>query len=225
MDFSAPLSKVPDYQIYKLRSDLRQARESLGKFVGKRDQLQEQIQAANDRIKTATEQIGLSDKVLRLLQLCSEYARQRVKGRLEEIVGKALTVAYGGNNQLIIDLQVRAGRPEVDYYLLSAGVKTRLVKPNYGRGGGKLDVISLAMRLAILELEATPGPLFLDEFGKHMDKDAAPNAAYFLKEYAKAFNRQIIINTHNNALAQVGDVSIHISRPNESGGSEVIQDD
>jgi len=69
-------------------------------------------------------------------------------------------------------------------------------------------------------MEGITGPLFLDEVGKHVSKEYAPNVAYFLKQYSAQFNRQIVLITHNADLAEIGETSISVTRK-PSGESEV----
>ncbi len=178
--------------------------------------MQKQYDEAIIRKTEAEKQLGQYDLVQILLQKTSDYARQQAKTRIEAIVSEALNVVYGGNHHFVIDLVVRSNRPEADYYLSCDGVVTQLKPPDYGRGGGKIDVITLALRLAITEILQIPGPLFLDEVGKHIDKiedgdnTAIENLAYFLQQYSHQFGRQIILITHNDTLASIGDKGLRV---------------
>ncbi|MPN42166.1 hypothetical protein SDC9_189722 [bioreactor metagenome] len=127
---------------------------------------------------------------------------------------------FGKNYQFRLTLEVRSNRPEVDYWLESEGVITQLKPPDYDKGGGVVDVITLALRLAIGELSGVQGPIFMDEVGKHVSAEFAANVAYFLKEYSQKFNRQIILITHNEALAEIGEVSLAVT---QSNGKSVVK--
>lgn len=155
-----------------------------------------------------------------LLQKTSDYARQQVKARIEDIVSEALNVVFGGNHRFMIELSLKGNQPVAEYYLNDETTLTKLEKPDYDRGGGKVDIIALALRLAVGEMENVDGPLFLDEVGKHVSKEYAPAVAYFLKEYSANFGRQIILITHNADLAEIGEVSLQVKR-SSSGESEV----
>lgn len=202
------------YQVNKVKLDLTTAVKKLAAKEGQRDLLWIQKGAAENRNAAASNQLEMFDKVLILLQKTSDYARQQIKGRVEELVSQALNIIYGGSHQFTIDLVVRSNRPEADYILNENGVVTHLVKPDYDNGGGKVDIISLALRLAVDELVGDQGPLFLDEVGKHVDGEAAVNLAYFLKQYAEKFNRQIVLITHSSILAEVGDISYGVTKVN-----------
>jgi DNA repair ATPase RecN len=60
----------------------------------------------------------------------------------------------------------------------------------------------------------------MDEVGKHVSAEYAPNVAYFLKQYSEQLGRQVVLITHNDHLAAVGDYSLRVSQ-NSKGISEV----
>lgn len=211
---------LSSYRIMSTKSDVTRLKTKLLQDKAKKDLLIQHKQKALDTIAEATVQIGIFDKVQILLQKTSEYARQQAKDRIESVVSEALNVVFGGNHSFVIDLGIRAGQPVADYWLNDGSTFTKLEKPDYDRGGGKVDIISLALRLAIGEMEGITGPLFLDEVGKHVSKEYAPNVAYFLKQYSAQFNRQIVLITHNADLAEIGETSISVTRK-PSGESEV----
>ena len=208
------------YIIDKIKLDVRQARQKVTAMAAKRDLLIEQQDAEIMRSAEVSRTLDLNEKVQRILQLTSEFARQQAKSRIEEIVTSALTVVFGKDYKFRLSLEVRSSRPEVDYWLESEGIVTQLKPPDYDRGGGVADVVSLALRLAVTELSEVRGPVFLDEVGKHVSAEYAPNVAYFLKEYSEKFGRQMILITHNEALAEIGEVSLTVSQTN---GKSVVK--
>lgn len=173
------------------------------------------------KLAEAERKLNVYDQVNILLQKTSDFARNTVKSRIETVVTQALTVIFGQAYTFTIDIVERAGRPECDYYLNDGDVITKLEKPDYSRGGGIVDGVSLALLLALGELTGNSGPLFLDEVGKHISAEYAENVAYFLKEYSYKFNRQIVLVTHNVVLGQAGDVSVSVRKV--KGDSEVLQ--
>jgi DNA repair exonuclease SbcCD ATPase subunit len=205
---TAPYSS---YRINKAKADIRVAANKIQGSIGKRDLLLDQkADSEADKLK-AEKEIGTFDLVQILLDKTSAYARAQAKGQIEDTVSDALNVVFGGAHRFIIQLETRSNRPEVDYFLDNGETITQLVKPDYDNGGGYVDVITTALRLAIAELEGAPGPLLMDEVGKHIDAEHSGNMAYFLKEYAKTFGRQIILITHNKKLAEVGDLNLEVT--------------
>lgn len=210
------------YELQKAKADIRNAREKITAKIAQRNLLQEQLEDAESRKKRAEEQLLKYDLVQILLQLTSEYARQQAKQRIEEIVTSALTVVFGKDYEFRIEITTRANQPVADYYLESEGIVTQLKPPDYDRGGGVADVVSLALKLAVAELSGVNGTLMLDEVGKHVSQEYAPNVAYFLKQYSEQFNRQIVLITHNAALAEVADHSLGVTQSNGRSKVEVI---
>lgn len=202
------------YKLQKIKADLRTAANKIAAKEGQRDLLKQQKAAARTAWDAAEQRLGAYDLVQILLQKTSDYARQQAKSRIEEIVTQALTVVFDKNYRFIVGLEVKANQPVAEYYLESDGVVTQLRPPDYDRGGGVADVVSLALRLAIGELSGVQGPLFLDEVGKHVSQEYQQNVGYFLKQYSEQFDRQIILITHNTHLAEIGDVSIGVSQTN-----------
>lgn len=194
-------------------SDIRAAREKWAARSGKRDLILEERDQAQIRSLEAARQLGVNDQVQILLQKSSEFARQQVKGRVEQIVTQALQIVFpekGYNFHIVLD--VKGLQPVAEYWLYSEGVMRQMVGPDYGRGGGAVDVVTLALRLALAELEQIDGPLFMDEVGKHVSAEYAPNVAYFLKQYSEQLGRQVILITHNDHLAAVGDYSLRVAQ-------------
>ncbi|NIK67900.1 chromosome partitioning protein ParA [Paenibacillus sp. BK720] len=204
-----------------VKADIRAAREKLAARIGQRDLILKERDQAQIRSLEASKQLGVNDQVQILLQKSSEYARQQVKGRVEQIVTQALQVVFPERGYAFhIVLDVKGLQPIAEYWLYSEGVMRQMVGPDYGRGGGAVDVVTLALRLALAELEQIDGPLLMDEVGKHVSAEFAPNVAFFLKEYSKQLGRQIILITHNEHLAAVGDRSLRVSQK-RNGESEV----
>lgn len=207
------------YRLQKVKADLAVQAQRIAAKEGQKNLLIEQRTEAYDRLQDAQERLGAYDLVQILLQKTSDFARQQAKARIEEIVTSALSVVFGKDYRFAIALEVKANQPIAEYYLTSEGVTTQLKPPDYDRGGGVADVVSLALRLAVGELSGVRGPIFLDEVGKHVSQEYAPNVAYFLKEYSSNFGRQIVLITHNERLAEVADHSLGVTQ--EKGRSAV----
>lgn len=215
-----PAPTTGSYQLNKIKLDVKNAVTKLAAKVGQRDLLIKQRDDAETRAQAAATQLETFDLVQILLQKTSEYARRQTKGRIEELVSQALTVVYGMEHRFIIDLVTRAGRPEVDYYLHDGTTLVQLKKPIYDTGGGKINIITIALRLGIDEIVGDAAPLLLDEIGANVDGEAAVNLAYFIKQYAAQFDRQIILITHNEALADAADYGIRVEKKN---GAAVVK--
>jgi DNA repair exonuclease SbcCD ATPase subunit len=215
----APLPLSGTYPIAKARTDIRDAAQAIAKKEGERDKTLKDLADAEARKVQAQKDLGLNDLAQILLEKVSDYSRQQIKQRIEQVVSQFLNVIYGGNHRFIIKLDVKSNTPTAEYWLDDGFTLVKLERPDFVSGGGKAEVIGLAIALTVMELMGVPGPIFLDEVGKQVDPEAVVNLAYFIKEYAQEFDRQIILITHNETLAATGDVSYKVTK--REGTAEV----
>jgi DNA repair exonuclease SbcCD ATPase subunit len=220
-DNPAPLPLSGTYPIAKARADIRNAAQEIAKKEGERDKTLKDLADAEGRRDSAQKELGNNDLAQILLEKVSDYSRQQVKQRIEEVVSQFLNVIYGGNHSFIIKLDVKSNQPTAEYWLNDGYTMVKLERPDFVSGGGKAEVIGLAIALTVMELMGVPGPIFLDEVGKQVDTEAVVNLAYFIKEYAQDFDRQIILITHNETLAATGDLSYKVTKRN--GTAEVVK--
>lgn len=200
------------YELMKIKADIRDANQKITTKLAERDLLHKQLEEADSRKQRSEKELLQYDLVQILLQATSEFARQQAKARIEEIVTSALSVVFGKDYSFRIEITTKANQPVAEYYLESENVVTQLKPPDYDRGGGVADVVSLSLKLAVAELSGVRGTFLLDEVGKHVSEEFAPNVAYFLKQYSENFGRQILLVTHNAALAEVADHSLQVTQ-------------
>ncbi len=181
------------------------------RYALRRDRM-ERLQAEQATVQTALQTSRTDserlEQVKTLLQNTAEYAREQAKQQVELLVTHALQYVFGPEMEFAINLEVLRGRPEADFRVISTyGNLMVNNRPEDSRGGGVVDVISLALRLALLQSYQPPidGPLVLDEPGKHISEDFVANVAEFLKYVSQVFDRQVIMITHNRVLTEIAD--------------------
>lgn len=198
-------------------SDLENKIEYINNFLsresGKRDKILEQIKDLSVDLSTISKNIELLEKVNILLQKTSEYAREQAKKQIEVIVSNCLQYIFDSNMEFIIEIEELYGKPNAEFYVITKEGKNIIkTKPELSRGGGVVDIISLALRISFLQVHKPliQGPLILDEPAKHVSEDFIFNVADFLKRTSEMFGRQIIMVTHNNHLSSVGTNSYRV---------------
>jgi len=211
-----------EFSLSELRSRYNQG-------LGQKEMLERQKAEKEEALTQAKKDIELWQQVQILFSKVSEFARAQLKARIEETVTAALQAVFE-RDDIAFEIEMRTinNQPAavwnvVSYYGTGDDISTVSGSPEDARGGGVSDIVSLALRLALLEL-ARPkpaGPVLLDEVGKHVSRNYAPNVAAFLKQYAQKTGRQIILITHDPNLAEVADISYKVEQQN--GISEVGQ--
>lgn len=178
------------------------------KQKGRKEQLMEQRSKLEKTLQRCIDNIELLEKVRILLSRVSEFAREQARVQIESLVTNCLQFIFDTNLEFGIEISEVRGRPEAEFFVISnytgQVIKT---KPQEARGGGVIDIISLAIRIAMLECsdDEIKGPVILDEPAKHVSDDYIVQVSEFLKQVTLMFKRQVIMVTHNNHLREMAD--------------------
>lgn len=219
-----------------IEQSLSDLRDRYSQAQGQRELLQQQCDEKEQQLTQARADIELWRQVQVLLSKASEFARQQLKQRIEQTVTAALAAIFADSTMRFeIEMSTIGGKPAADWRVVSCydvpakagdedvkiSAYTVVASPEDAKGGGVTDVVSLALRLALLELSRprVEGPVLLDEPGKMISREYLPSVAEFLKQYAAKTGRQIIMVTHHEALADVADTGYKVTQ--ENGVSEV----
>lgn len=192
----------------EVRNLARRARSALDTRKGQLLQLRAHLERLRAEQQERQRYRQLCEQVAALLQTAAEQARRDAREQVELLVTDALRYVFGHNLEFQVVTQDRGGRPEADFYVVSSYGPHRVQnRPQDARGGGVVDVVSLALRTALLLLARPPleGPIVLDEPAKHVSEEYIARVASFLKETSASFGRQVIMVTHNQHLAHTGD--------------------
>lgn len=174
------------------------------KILEKEASLQESLKGIHEE--------GESLEQVRLLLLeAAKHAREQGRRQVELLVTQALQFVFGADMEFKVVVEEKRDRPEAEFYVCSTyeGDYQVVTTPQDARGGGVVDVISLALRLALLHAFRPPvgGPAILDEPGKHVSEEYAPQLARFLKGFSQSLGRQVIMISHNQHLADSADIA------------------
>jgi len=189
---------------------------------GALDTLQPQLAAAQAKHAKLQQDQQLWREVQALLGHLAEVARETMRSRIEETVTAALQAVFPEPLTFRVVLRQVGGQPVADWEVVSVyGDIEVAAEPESAKGGGVTDVVSLALRLALMELSRpkVQGPLIIDEPMKMLSVQYLPALAEFLKEYARRTERQIVAVTHHQILADIADQSLLVTQ--RYGRSEV----
>lgn len=215
-------------RINELENNVDQLKTFLSRESGKRDRLLEEIKENQKKIEEADKKIDLLEKVNLVFKKSSEFARDQAKNQIENLVTNCLQFIFNSNIRFEIEISESYGKPNAEFYVITEfDDNTIKTKPEISRGGGIVDIVSLALRISFLQVHnpQIEGPLILDEPAKHVSEEYIYNVAEFLKETSKMFDRQIIMITHNNYLSEFADRAYRIElRGLESYITQIKQD-
>jgi DNA repair exonuclease SbcCD ATPase subunit len=218
--------------LHQIESSLADLRSQYNRAAGKLEGLQEDKKAAQKNLAAAKNDIAVWEQVQALFTKASEFARVQLKARIEDTVSAALQAVFEDDSEFRVHIRTLSGAPAAEWLLVSnkgnKGSKgddgssdgnsdsnrAKVISDTEdGDGGGANDVTSLALRAALLELSRPKpgGPLILDEPGKHVDRQARPNVAQFVKQYIGKAGRQGLLVTHFDELESVADTGYRVS--------------
>ena len=190
---------------------------------GQLELLKQQLQEKQTELQQAQTDIEVWKQVQVLLGKASECAREQLKKQIEATVSAGLqAILQDDEIRFTIEMATIGGKPSADWKIVTTrGDHPITASPEDAHGGGIVDIVSLCLRAALLELSRPKpgGPFLLDEPGKMISAEYLPNVAEFLKQYLKKTGRQGIMITHAEELAEVADVSYRVRQ--ENGVSEV----
>lgn len=195
---------------------------------GKRDLLESNLKKTNDELRKIEEYEDILSKVQILFQETSSYGREQAKRQIEMLVTKCLQTILETDIEFVVEITEKREIPQAQFYVISNyngySVKT---EPELARGGGIVDIISIALRIAFISINKRPsleGPLIFDEPGKHVSDDYIFNLGEFLKNSSRYFKRQILMVTHNKHLSEICDKSYTIYNRNGVSYAELNED-
>lgn len=202
-----------DAKLQTLENELNLANEEWVRQDATRNLLEKQLKEKETALFEFQDTQDIYEKVRILLQQSAEYAREQAKEQIETLVTNALQYIFGPLFQFQIELDEHGSRTIAEFYVITdyEGIQVK-TKPQEARGGGVVDIVTLALRVAIMETVQPKmvGPLLLDEPGKHVSGEYVYYLYEFLKSLSSMFNRQIIMVTHNHHLAESGDAAFTV---------------
>lgn len=187
-----------------LKNDLKVKRKQEELLIARKDDIEKKIEELN---------VDKLNQSLTLLQKLSESQRNKAKFRLEELGTKALQYSLGEEYEMRITIDSTRKRPQA-YVKVYNSIRDVETNPYEDNGGGVIDIISVALRLVVLQAQqpAINGPVLVDEPFKMVSKEYIPMIVDFLKKISEDFGRQIIMISHNDYLAESCDKVISIGR-------------
>lgn len=165
-------------------------------------------------IASEEEMKNIYSKGAALFKETSLNCQQQTNERISNIITKLYQFVFENNDKVIIQTDIKRNVPVASILIETErnGEKITL-DPVEEEGGGKLDIISLGLRLAGLLLY-TPSlnrVLILDEPLKNLSTNETSAKAFrqrtaeFLKMVCEEYGIQIIMTTHDKAFVDIAD--------------------
>lgn len=175
-------------------------------------ELQRQITGLTEEIAKNEQEAATAKECGALVEAASRLCRMATSGALQNTLTEALRTVFGDDYACQIELVMHRGRPAATV-MTTSGNHAEWADPVFSRGGGVIDILAFAARVAILEqIQPMPRglPLILDEPMDALDRARSPEAGMLISKLSRATGRQILFVTHNRQLAQWADAVVDL---------------
>ena len=200
-------------EIQKLEEKFTQINSEVSSLQGQCSLLGEQSEQLNIKLSDLKHKQEIYRKAIELLTLVQKTTEERIKSAFESIVSYALQFIYSQDYQFKLEFNRRGNLGGIDFNIITPQFQEP-ADPTDTSGGGILDILSLALRIALLELSRPKieGTLIFDESFKHLSANYLPKAEQFLEALNRKLGRQIILITHQTELMNESNNIIRITK-------------
>jgi DNA repair exonuclease SbcCD ATPase subunit len=211
-----PLSE----RIDTFAEEIKAHKEKLIKLKGVKEQIEKQIKEEQDNLTTLIDEQKLNSQAN--LFMLSEIVerRQNQLDAIQSIATSALQQIYGEEYSLKFETFEEQRKDGVNNFR----IEIKIISPHNGtnmetgllneRGGGLIEVVSFALRIAALKWLKYNGPILLDEAWKSMSNDyKIDRVVEFLRQVTNSTERQVILVTHMyDKFGPEADNIVHITK-------------
>lgn len=208
--------------LHQLQAALKEMELSYATAEAKKETVETYLRETKEEIRALEKENERLAKVAQLFQLTAAFSREQSKTHIEALVTSCLRIVFSTDLSFSIEMSEANRRTHAQFLIQDEieNVKTTF-PPQEARGGGLVDVVSLALRISLLLRYQPPvrGILLLDEPAKHLSEEYIHNVAELLLQVAEEFDLQIILVTHNRHLAYMGQTVYEVTK--DRGSTEV----
>ena len=172
--------------------------------------LRERLAREQDAFEEARKDIEDLGKAQALFQQAALETQATLRVRLTAIGKTALGSVFPDKNlSFTAEFETKRGKTEC---ALLVGEEGEYTEPMEGHGGGVVDVLSFALRVAFWSMDRSRPVLVLDEPFKFLSRDLVPAAANIIHRIARELKLQIIMVSHIPEFIEVADNVVSIER-------------
>lgn len=191
-------------------------------FLNQKKATQELLKSKASKLNTSIEdrKAHLKDleEALDIMNTVGTLVQQEFEEVVEELVTQALRFVFGDSYSFEVESKISRNQPEINLYINVDGER---YIPEDDSSGGEMDVASFALRVILwaIQYDRTEPVLALDEPFRNLSRDHIGQVGEMLRYLSETLGLQMVIITHEPALAEGADKSFVVVR--ERGISKV----
>lgn len=168
----------------------------------KKELLENQLTKDKARIANLKQTLLSIEEAQVIFQQAAKDAQEQIRFHLEDIVNLALDAVFPGRYKFRIFFEIKRNKTEARIALLDGEYE---IDPMYSNGGGVTDILSFALRIALLIISKNRKVLILDEPFKFISNDLKEDAFGIMKRLSEELGIQIIAVTHESEMIDKAD--------------------
>lgn len=161
----------------------------------------------NEELGNTEKEYAISLETQRLIREASQLTLSNLSVRIGTIVTKALTQVLGEGYKFNLDFDIKYNKLAADMYLEKDGKRYDLKRDN---GDGVVDIVALALRVAILCLDRRKlrRLLILDEPCGAVSVNYQPVLGKMIKQLSDMLDLQVIMVASHGSNMQIPDAKV-----------------
>lgn len=201
---------------------LEEIRTATSKAQSARLYLSGSIGARESRIATSLEEIAAFEDVQRLIQETAQEVQEGIRFHIQDIVQHALDAIFGDTYKFLVEFTVSRGRTEARLLVEKGGnVMDDLMEDE---GGTLVQIVAMALRIAVWTLAPTAPVLIFDEPGAMVSAQYKPVFAEIIRGLSQRLGIQSIIVSHDDVYISIADRKFTVTQ-GADGRSHVSYED
>ena len=183
----------------------------IARLQGRKDALEERLSHLTTRLSDMESLSKDASEALAVVGAIAGEVQVEVEKALSGVVTSALRSVFGPKYEFHASFDNRRRNPTCTFSLSSGGAE---MDPMEASGGGVVDVVAFALRVALLCMWAEPcrKTLVLDEPFRFVSEDLQESVARMMKQLSEDLGIQVLMVTHSPALAAAADRTFRVKK-------------
>jgi len=171
-----------------------------------------QLKSAKTSLSEYTDNLEKHKRIRTVFQEAAVLVQNNLSDHISNIVTRAINTIWPEKEiKFHAKFIERRNKTECDLFLVENGYEYTVLD---SRGHGMADIISMALRVAYINLDTCDNMLILDEPFRNLSTENHAVASHMLKELSKELEMQFIISTHIEHLVEYADKEIKVKLKN-----------
>jgi DNA repair exonuclease SbcCD ATPase subunit len=174
-------------------------RKKINEYQGQKNYLKSKLTGLKTDLFAQQKEIEIIEKARIIIQKVALLTQKEIEIKLSHIVTLAIEAIFQEKRyEFKIEFIEKRGKTEVEFWLIEKESGERITP--FDVGGGIVDIVTFALRVAIWSLSGARNVLIFDEPFRFLSQDLHENAAKFIEKVSQELGLQIIMVTHSPYL-------------------------